>query len=176
MSLMNIVLVGYRGSGKTTIGKRLASQLWKTFVDVDRETCRRFDDAAVADIWQTHGEPAWREAEAAVTVELLGRSNQVIALGGGSVVIPAVRQALEQASDCRTIYLRCDSSELHRRIQGDAQSATSRPSLTDRGGGLDEIQAVLAEREPMYRAVADEEFDVTRTGIDETVRHLIKRL
>lgn len=173
---MNILLVGYRGSGKTSVGRRLAQQLWKTFADVDRETCRRFDDASIAEIWRTHGEPAWREAEAAVTADLIGRANQVIALGGGTVMIPAVRQAIEAADNCRTIYLRCDPQELHRRVRGDAQTAATRPNLTGHGGGIEEIRAVLAEREPVYRELADDEFDVTRTGVEETVRYLIQRL
>lgn len=173
---MNIVLLGYRGSGKTSVGKMLASKLWKTFVDVDRETCKRFDNASIADIWQRHGEPAWRDAEAAVTVELLGYRDQVIALGGGTVMIPSVRHALAEAADRRVFYLRCDPAELHRRIHGDQQSSATRPSLTAMGGGIEEIQAVLAEREPVYRSVADEEFDVTRTDIAETVRYLIQRL
>lgn len=173
---MNIVLVGYRGSGKTSVGKKLASQLWKTFVDVDRETCRRFDNRTIADIWQTEGEPAWREAEAQVMADLLGRDEQVIALGGGTVMIPQARQALEQADDCRTVYLCCQPEELFRRIEHDAHSAATRPSLTGQGGGLEEIRAVLEQRDPVYRAVADEVFDVTHAGIDETVRHLIRRL
>jgi shikimate kinase len=89
-------------------------------------------------------------------------------------MVPAAREAVEQAADTKRIYLRCDPEELHRRIAADAASSATRPNLTNLGGGVEEIRAVLAEREPVYRAVADAEFDVTRVSVDETVRWLIK--
>ena len=61
---MNIVLLGYRGSGKTSIGKKLASELWKDFVDLDDATRARFNNQTIADIWAEHGEAAFRAAEA----------------------------------------------------------------------------------------------------------------
>lgn len=169
---MNVILLGYRGSGKTSIGKKLANQLWKTFVDVDTETCKRFGMSSVAEIWQAHGEPAWREKEVEVTRELLGRTDHVISLGGGTVIQPAGREAVEQAQDAKRIYLYCKPEELHRRIASDASSADARPSLTALGGGLAEIEAVLAERDPVYRAVADSVFEVTNVSVDEAVRYL----
>ena len=65
---MNIILIGYRGSGKTTVGRLLADQLNKTFVDVDDEICGRFGGRTIADIWERDGERAYRDVE-----ELLGR-------------------------------------------------------------------------------------------------------
>jgi len=172
---MNIFLLGYRGSGKTTIGKKLALQLWKDFVDVDSETCKRFGSDSIAAIWKAHGEAAWREKEVEVTVELCRRTNVVVALGGGTLMQPAAREAVEQAADTVRIYLRCEAEELHRRIQADAASLNNRPDLTGMGGGLEEVRAVLAERDPVYEAVADHTFDVTHTDIAETVRFLIQR-
>lgn len=174
---MNVVLIGYRGSGKTSVGRLLAERLGKTFVDSDHETRRRcFDNATIADIWQTHGEPAWRRAEAAVTTRLLTMEDHVIALGGGTPMIPAVREALKSAANCRRVYLRCEPEELYRRISKDADTAGSRPSLTAHGGGLEEIRMVLAQREPVYREVCDVEVDVTRPNPEAVAEDLIQRL
>ena len=172
---MNVVLIGYSGSGKTTIGRRLADKLWKDFVDVDREACRRFGIDSIAEIWRLHGEPAWRETEVQVVQEAMQRDNQVIALGGGTLMQPGAREAVEQAGDVRRIYLYCDPAELHRRIEADPASAATRPNLTAFGGGVEEIRAMLAEREPVYRAVADDELEVTHLKPDDAVRYLLSR-
>jgi len=171
---MNIVLLGYRGSGKTTIGRMLAEQLWKTFVDVDRETCKRFDCDSINLIWAEHGEPAWREMEVKVTQELLNKDEQVIALGGGTIMQPGAREALDAAADCTCIYLKCEPEELYRRITGDSTSGDSRPPLTKYGGGLEEIRKVLERRDPVYSEVADKVFDVTHTPPDDALRYIIK--
>lgn len=170
----NLILIGYRGSGKTSVGRVIADQIRKTFVDIDQAICDRFGGRTVAEIWATDGEPAYRAVEVEVTREACASSGQVIALGGGTLMQPGAREAVE-AADAVRVYLRCDSEELNRRISGDPQTVGLRPSLTGQGGGLDEIAAVLAEREPVYRAVADGEIDVTYTSIDETACHLISK-
>ncbi len=172
---MNIVLIGYRGSGKTTWGRMLAGELWKTFVDVDVECCKRFGMDSIAAIWAQHGEPKWRQTEVAVTKELCVKDNQVIALGGGTLMQAGAKEAV-QASHAVRIYLHCDAEELHRRIQADPRSGAARPNLTNLGGGVEEIRAVLREREAVYREVADKVFDVTHVKPDKSgLRHLIQR-
>jgi len=169
---MNIILIGYRGSGKTSIGRKLADQLWKDFVDVDAKTLARFGDLTVAEVWEQQGEPAYREAEGEVTAELCSKDGQVIALGGGTPMIDAARAAIK-ASDAVRVYLYADAQTLHDRIESDAATAGQRPALTDQGGGLDEVRSVLEQRDPVYRDVADVVFDVTHTDIEQAVRHLI---
>lgn len=172
---MNVILFGYRGSGKTSIGRKLANQLWKDFADVDQLTCQRFGNPSIAAIWAEHGEPAWRAAEVEVTRELCGRDNHVIALGGGTLMQAGAREAVEAAADARRIYLYCETPELLRRIQADPQSTATRPALTAMGGGIEEIEAVLAQRDPVFRAVATHVFDVTNLNVEDAVRYLIKR-
>jgi shikimate kinase len=171
---MNIILIGYRACGKTSMGKLLAEQLWKTFKDVDDETCKLFRNHSIADIWREHGEPAWREKEVQVTQKLCASQDMVIALGGGTLMQPAARQAVEASTGVR-IYLKCKPEELHRRIHSDTRSSHTRPSLTATGGDLEEIKAVLAVREPVYEAVADKVFDVTHTPVADAVSYVIHR-
>ena len=172
---MNIILFGYRGCGKTSLGKKLAAQLWKHFVDVDHEICKRFDGRTVADIWATDGEPAFRAMETQVTIELCQRDNHVIALGGGTVLQPGARQAVVEAPEALRLYLWCEPEELERRIHGDANTAAGRPDLTNAGGGLEEIKQVLEVRDPVYRKVADHVFNVTHTNLDEAARHIVAK-
>ncbi len=174
MGAMNIILIGYRGSGKTTIGRKLADQLWKTYVDVDDEACKRLGNRTIAEIWAADGKAAWRQTEVEVARDLMGRKDHVIGLGGGTLMQPGAREAVEQAKDAVRIYLLCDPQVLFERISKDPQSGTARPNLTNLGGGVEEIKTVLSQREPVYRAVADKVFDVTHLGPDDAVRYLIK--
>jgi len=171
---MNVILIGYRGCGKTSLGRKLASETWKTFRDVDQETCKRFDNDSIADIWEKHGEPAWREMEVQVTADLCAMDDMVIGLGGGTLMQPGARDAVEHADAVR-IYLKCDPEELYRRISADTESAKTRPNLTNLGGGVDEIVEMLHRREPVYEAVADKVLDVSHVTIESGVRYLIER-
>lgn len=173
---MNIVLLGYRGSGKTTIGKQLANELWKDFVDLDDATRKRFDNQTIADIWAEHGEAAFRQAEAAAAAELLAKDDLVIALGGGTLTTDAGKAAVQSADNATRIYLSCSADKLAQRIAGDTTTATERPSLTGDADPAAEVETVLAQRDPVYREVADITFDVTFCSIEEAVRHLIAKL
>ena len=94
---MNIILIGYRGCGKTTVGRPLAEQLYKRFVDVDDEICRCFGGRTIAEIWADEGERAYRDVECEVTADLCGRDDQVIGLGGGTLGEPPARRSVEVA-------------------------------------------------------------------------------
>ena len=170
---MNIILIGYRACGKTTVGKMLAEHLWKTFVDIDDEALKKMDSDSITEVFEERGEAVWRDAEVQVTKELVQRLDMVIGLGGGTLMQPEARQAIKQAADTVRIYLRCEPTELLHRIQTDTMSAARRPNLTNLGGGIEEITHVLAEREPVYRAVADKEFDVTHVAAKDALRHII---
>jgi shikimate kinase len=171
---MNIILIGYRGSGKTTLGRILADQLRKSFVDVDDQVCAWFGGASIAEIWRQHGEAEFRRVEVEVTRDLVSRSQHVIGLGGGSLMQPVAREAVEGCGDAVRIYLQCDPEILFKRIKGDRQSDALRPNLTKFGGGSEEIKAVLAEREPVYTAVADKVLDVTHLQPEDAVRCLVE--
>jgi len=157
------------------MGKLLADQTWKTFVDVDAVTCKRFDNKSISEIWEQYGEPAWRKAEVEVTKDLMKKGDQIIGLGGGTLMEPEARKAVQEAEDAIRIYLKCEPEELFRRVSNDAATAATRPPLTEHGGGIEEIRKVLAQRDPVYEAVADFVFDVTLVDVEGGLRHLIKR-
>lgn len=173
---MNIVLLGYRGSGKTSIGKQLAVELWKDFVDLDDATRARFNNKTIAEIWANHGEAAFRQIEADAAKHLLDNDNQVIALGGGTLTTDAGKAAVASAQNATRIYLSCSADVLTKRIAADATTATERPALTENNNPAAEVEAVLTNRDPVYREVADIIFDVTYCPINEAVRHLIAKL
>lgn len=156
---MRIVLIGYRGSGKTSVGRLVATQLGCDFEDVDDVTCAKFGNDSIAAIWEQFGEPEWRRREVETTRELCERDDIVIGLGGGTLMQAGARQAVE-ACDGLRVYLQASPEVLAERIAGDPQSSATRPNLTNLGGGVDEVRQVLAQRGPMYEAVADRTIDV----------------
>ena len=173
--MKNIILIGYRGSGKTTLGKMIAKRQWMGFVDLDDEVRKQFDNKSIAEIWTTHGKKEWRRVEVEVAEKVCKKRGQVVALGGGTLMEPAAKRAVMEAPDAVRIYLYCSPEELHKRISGDPDSAENRPDLTELGGGVEEIEKVLAERESTYKGVADKVLDVTNLNPDNGVRYLIER-
>lgn len=168
---MNLILLGYRGSGKTSVGRLLAARLDLVFVDGDDETRRRFDGLAIADIWQRYGEPRFRQVEAEAVADLCRRGGQVISLGGGALMHPDGRLAVMRARALR-VYLQCEPEELHRRIHADDATGTARPALTALGGSVQEIRNVLVQREPTYRATADLTVDVTNLSVEHAASYI----
>jgi len=172
---MNVILLGYRGCGKSSVGRRLAERLGLEFRDVDERVAQRYGNRSVAEVWADEGEPHFRRTECAVTAELCQDTGQVVALGGGTVMQPAARQAVERA-DALRVYLKASPQVLAQRIEADAQSGGLRPSLTGNAAGagaIDEVRLVLAEREPVYRAVADKVLDVSTLTLDQAVAELV---
>lgn len=172
---MSVVLIGYRGSGKTTIGKRLASRLWQDFHDSDHRITKSAN-LSISEIFAQHGEPHFRNLEAAAVADLLKLDDAVIALGGGAILRPET-QSLLTSSPHKRIYLRCDPGTLLARLTADPHTASSRPALTSSGTtSLDEITTVLTAREPIYRQVMTAELDVTHLTPEEAATYIVRLL
>jgi len=169
---MSTILIGYRGCGKTTIGKRLADRLWQKFVDTD-DLVTKVTGKTISQIFDEHGEARFRELEAEAVKKVVTIEEHVIALGGGAVMDANSRELL-RSSKHKHLYLRCEPDELLKRIQNDPNSATNRPNLTDLAGGIDEIRQILADREPLYRQVMTAELDVTSLTPEEAVLRLAR--
>ncbi|MAE60545.1 MAG: hypothetical protein CMJ49_04210 [Planctomycetaceae bacterium] len=172
---MNVVLMGYRGCGKSTIGRALADRLGLAFIDVDDEVCRRFNLPTISAIFQAHSEAAFREAETNVVVELVGGDGRVIALGGGSVMHTESRRTIEATTQAMRVYLKCTAEELFRRTQTDPKFSKTRPQQSKLGGSVERITEMLAQREPVYTALADVTIDVTDCPIDQAVETLAEQ-
>ena len=150
------VLIGLRGSGKTTLGRLLAARRAVPFVDLDDRTVAAAGHASVGAMFRAVGEPAFRRAECAALEAALERdaaAGSVIALGGGTPTAPGARALLEAARDAgriRIVLLEAPPAVLGARL---AVAPGDRPLLM--GADFAEEAALLAERRmPAYRALA----------------------
>ena len=157
----NVYLIGYRCTGKTTLGAALAQRLQWRFVDMD-DAIVEASGITIADMVARHGWPFFREKEKRLLRELAARRQTVVGTGGGVVLDNANIEAMRASG--RTIWVRSRPETIRRYIAADERTESLRPALTDKGL-LAEIETVLDEREPLYRRAADiivdtDEFDI----------------
>jgi shikimate kinase len=169
---VNLFLIGYRGSGKTTVAAELAGRLGWPWVDADAELERRAG-RSIKQIFAAGGETEFRDLESATVAELAKGERQIIALGGGAVLREANREALRGRG--KIVWLEASPETLLARIEGDVTTAARRPNLTGHGG-LAEIRTLLAERTPIYRACADLAIDAEAQSPAEIARQIIAGL
>ncbi|HZZ41733.1 MAG TPA: shikimate kinase [Tepidisphaeraceae bacterium] len=168
---MSIVLIGYRGSGKTTVGRRLADQMWLPFLDSDELIVKRAGKS-IKDIFAEGGEAEFRDIESAVVQDVCAMNDHVISLGGGAILREENRQAI-RSNNNRVVYLRCEAEVLYQRINADPTTTASRPNLTA-AGGVDEVKQLLVIREPLYRQAMTAELDVTNLSAQEAVQRVVR--
>jgi shikimate kinase len=145
-----LYLIGYRGTGKTTVAKVLAARLGWQWLDADTELERRHS-CTVRALFAAEGEAGFRSRESALLAELCRLDEHVIATGGGVILRPENRTLL--AATGRTVLLTADVPTLWERLQADPSSAEQRPALTV--GGVEEIVEVLKAREALYHQCAE---------------------
>ena len=162
-----LVLVGMMGAGKSAIGQRLAGSLGIEFFDADHE----IESAAacsIADIFEIHGEQAFREVERRVILRLLNGPIKVVATGGGAFMKDETRAAIKQRA--HSIWLRADIDTLWQRVS----RRNNRPMLhTDDPKGT--LQNLIEERYPVY-SDADITVDSTDGSRQQTVDRVINAL
>ena len=150
-----IALIGYRGTGKTTVAQLLGRVCGWDWIDADVEVELRAGQS-IAAIFADESEAAFRDLEAQVVAELCARERCVLALGGGAILRETNRQAL--ATCQAVVWLQASAEVIAERIAQDPTTAARRPNLTNHGGRT-EIEALLAQREPFYRGCATLEVD-----------------
>ncbi len=148
-----LALVGYRGTGKSTVGRIVAGRTGRPFVDADAALEARFGES-VRSIFERHGEPVFRDREERVLLELTAGPAAVIATGGGAVLREANRNALRRFG--LVVWLTADPETLAGRLRSSPSAVAGRPALTA-AGTLAEVADLVRAREPLYRDVADAE-------------------
>ncbi len=170
---MNTFLIGYRATGKSSVGRALAMKMNTPFVDSDDEIERRAGKS-IAAIFSEDGEPAFRDLEVAVITDLAANRSGVVSLGGGAILREEVRRVIAAGF---VIWLKASPETITQRISQDAASAERRPRLTTHDAD-DEIRLLLAQREPLYAACADvaieTENKATAQVVDEAFAALLK--
>ena len=160
--------MGLMGAGKTTIGRLLARQLKRTFVDSDHEIEARCG-VRIAVIFDIEGESGFRAREAAVIDELTARDGIVLATGGGAVLDEANRRHL--AARGNVVYLHSAPENLWQRTRHDKH----RPLLAN-ADPKRRLEELYARRDPLYREVADLVVETGRQGAPTLVKRLLEQL
>ena len=162
----NVYLVGPMGSGKTTIGKRLAQKLGLAFYDSDQEIEAR-TGASVSLIFEIEGESGFRKRENQMLRELCALKDVLVATGGGAVINPANRNLLRKSG--LVIYLRASVSQQLERVGRDR----TRPLLQTRNK-VSKLTALAEDRNPLYEETADLIFPAKNRNIDNSVNRLFE--
>ena len=161
---MNITLIGFMGTGKTTVGKGVAEQLGMTFVDMD-DVIEAREGRKISDIFETDGEPYFRQLERHLVLELSGKNNQVIATGGGVVLNPDnIRDyTMSGIVVCLTatpeVILERVAKESHRPLlEGDEK--------------MNKILGILESRKDLYAAIPHQ-VDTTTLAISDVIDRVV---
>jgi len=172
VSANTIALIGYRGTGKTTVAQLVASRLGYDWIDTDVEVESAIG-MSISEYFARSGEEAFREVEAQVVAKLCDRPRTVLALGGGAVLRESSRQLLADCGD--VVWLWASAATIESRLAQDPTTGERRPNLTNHGGRT-EIEALLQEREPIYRSCATLEVDTEDRAPAEIADEIVATL
>ena len=149
---MNVVLIGFRGSGKSTIGQALSDRLKREFIDCDA-WIERHTGLTIREIFEKHGESHFRTLESQAIGELSAMDGKIIATGGGAALKYQNMQVFKR-QDSRIFFLEVGPETAFRRIQEDATSGARRPALTEKDP-FTEVKEQIEFRRPYYLKGAD---------------------
>lgn len=163
-----IFLVGMMGSGKSTVGKRLATALGRDFVDADKELEARCG-VPISTIFELEGEPGFRRREACLIEDLTGRKALVMATGGGAVLIAENRALLRERGF--VVYLKASAQDLWLRLRHDRVRPLLRtPDPRQR------IADLVAARDPLYQECAHLAIQTGRQPVERVVAEIVAAL
>lgn len=166
----NIILIGYRAVGKTTVGSLVAGQLDRPFIDLDAILEQEAGES-IPDLVRREGWPEFRRREKAVVQKYAARTGQVVATGGGVILDPENISYLKATG--KLVWLKAAPAVIKVRLGHDLEQTASRPGLTSRGT-LDEVEEVLAVREPLYREAATVSLAVDTMPAAAVARRLVE--
>ena len=166
---MNVVLIGYRGTGKSTVGKIVAARLGRVLVSTDAEIVR-LARQRIPEIVEKHGWEYFRDLETKICEDLAGRDGIVIDTGGGAILRSQNVEGLKRTG--KLFWLTASVETIAKRIGSDTQ----RPSLTGTKSFVDEIQDVLRERTPKYQAAADYVIETEGKSLAQVADEILGRI
>jgi shikimate kinase len=163
---MNIVLLGYRGTGKTSVGKKLAEKLDRRFTGTDELIIKKAG-MSIPKIVDNYGWDVFRNIESEVVKEVSKKDNWIIDTGGGVVLRRINVKNLKKKG--MLILLKADIKTIINRIKHDKE----RPSLTRMKSFIEEVEEVLKQRSKKYEEAADYTIDTTILTIDQVTYRII---
>ncbi|MCE5335064.1 MAG: shikimate kinase [Desulfobacteraceae bacterium] len=172
MKERNIALIGFRATGKTTVGKILARNLGRIFMDMDQHLVA--SSGREISCWvKLAGWSSFRRAESELLAALSLREGLVVATGGGIVLDPANRTLLDESF--YTVWLKASPETIQARMSSDPQTGSTRPPLSELSPET-EIRKTLAERYPLYAASADMEIDTECKTAEDIAGEILEKM
>jgi shikimate kinase len=169
---MNIILTGYRCTGKSSTGRRLSARLGRPLFDTDDLILHR-TGKSVEEIVAAGGWPAFRDAERAVIRNLSLLDGGIIATGGGALMDP--RNVAYLRDNGLFVWLMADAATIAGRLAKDQADGNRRPSLSGKPV-VEEVREILTQREPVYRSIADLSVDTASRGVEEVATLICRHL
>lgn len=163
---MNVVLIGYRGTGKSTVGKVIAARLGCELLSTDAEIVKSAGQT-IPQIVEQHGWEYFRDLETKMCQGLTGKDGLVLDTGGGAILRPQNVEVLKRTGTL--FWLTASVATIATRIGSDTQ----RPSLTGTKSFVDEIQEVLRERTPKYQAAADHVIETEGKSVTQVADEIL---
>ena len=164
---MNIVLIGYRGTGKSEVGVLLAERLGKKCIGMDAEIVKRAG-MSIPEIVEKYGWPKFRDMESELVRDLAARDNIIIDTGGGVIERPENVEVLK--TNAIIFWLKASVDTIVSRIEGD----TRRPSLTSGKTFIEEVEGVLTRRNPKYKSASQYEIDTDPLTSEQVAEEVLK--
>ena len=169
---MNLFLIGYRCTGKTTIGKSIAMTIDWSFVDSDILVIKECGKS-IKDIVDTEGWKAFRRMERSTLKQICTKDRQVVATGGGVVLDAANIKAMKTSG--MVIWLDATAETIQKRMFQDKNSGNFRPALTDKGR-MEEIEDMLLKRTPYYESTCEFSIHTDDVPVNEITEIIIQKL
>ena len=169
---MNLFLIGYRCTGKTTIGKAIAAAIEWSFVDADTLLVRECGKP-IKEIVDTEGWDAFRRMERSTLKQICTADRQIVATGGGVVLDKANIKAMKTSG--MVIWLGATAETIQKRMLQDKNTGNFRPALTDKGR-MNEIEDLLLKRNPYYESASDFSIQTDDVPVSEITQTIIEKL
>lgn len=170
---MNVVLIGFRGSGKSTVGKALSDRLGREFIDCDA-WIEKHTGLTIKEIFEKHGESHFRTLESQAIGELSAMDGKIIATGGGAALKYQNMQVFKRNGG-KIFFLEVGAETAFRRIQEDATSRSRRPALTEKDP-FTEVKEQIEFRRPYYLKGADLTIATDGVKIEDIVLEILKHI